>query len=216
MSQLFQSGNFDHFLSMQRCKLIQELQALGTNYLLRTNEEELCGRLISKYQLQSPRLKPNSSYIHSEPGSATNPPRADRGESLSDVALDRSSEFICLAVPFEGDAKLFTYRPSLHNGDLPTGEVVGSKILLHLRLTEASQDASLRRNFIQIIEQVEDFLREIRADAALYNASLEPTIRRNLAQMKMNFRLPHNQAVVATGRSRGATPAAPLVNVRRK
>ncbi|MBA3441034.1 MAG: hypothetical protein H0T92_14305 [Pyrinomonadaceae bacterium] len=208
MKQLFQGGNVDCFLSLQRCKLIQELQALGPNYLLRMNEEDLCERLISKYYLQSPRLKPNDSYIYNEPTSATNMPRTDRSDSLSNASLDRSSEFICLAVPFEGDAKSFSYRPSEHNGDLPSGEVVGSKILLHLQLTEAPQDRSLQHNFKQIIEQVEDCLHEIKEDAIDYNNSLEPTICRNLAQMKINFRPPHEHAFVSTRRSRAATQGA--------
>ena len=209
MKQLFQGGNLDCYLSLQRCKLIQELQALGANYLLRMNEEELCGRLISKYYLQSPRLKSNDSYIYSEPISATNSPRADGGDSPSNPSLDRSDEFICLAVPFEGDAKLFLYRPPLHHDDLPTGEVVGSKILLHLRLTKASQDGSLQRShYRQIIEQVEGCLREIREGVTRYNDSLESTIRRNLAQMKMNFHPPHEHSFVSTQRSRAATQAA--------
>lgn len=208
MNRLFRGGSISDFLKLQRCKLIQELQALGANYLLRMNEKELCERLISKYRLQLPRLKPNDSYIYSEPTSTTHSPRADRGDSLSDASLDVNSEFICLAVPFEGDAKSFIYQPSLHNDDLPTGEVVGSTILLHLRLTEAPQDRSLQHNFKQIIEQVEACLRKIRKDAVDYNDSLEPTIRRNLAQMKMNFRPPHEHAFVGTGRSRAATQAA--------
>lgn len=208
MNQLFRGGNIDYFLSLQRCKLIQELQALGANYLLRMNEEELCERLILKYRLQPPRLKPNDSYIYSEPTPTANSPCADRGASLSDASLDVNSEFICLAVPFEGDAKSFIYRSSTYNVDLPTGEVVGSTILLHLRLTEAPQDRSLQHNFKQIIDQVEACLREMGEDAVEYNDSLEPTIRRNLAQMKMNFRPPHEHAFVGTGRSRAATQAA--------
>ena len=203
MNQLFQGGNLDHYLNLQRCKLIQELQALGNNYLLRMNEEELCRRLISKYYLPSPRLKPNDSYIYSEPT------EADRSNALGDASLDRSSKFICLAVPFEGDARLLFYRPSLHNDDLPTGRVVGSKILLPLRLTEEPQEESLRRRrYRQIIEQVEGCLCEMRENASRYNDSLEPTVRRNLAQMKMNFRPPHEHALVSPQRSRAATQTA--------
>lgn len=211
MNRLFQSGKLDHFLSSQRCKLIQELQALGPNYLLRMNEEELCGRLISKYHLQLPRLKPNDSHIYSEPTLSTNSPADARGDSPRGAApVDRNSEFICLAVPFEGDAKLFAYRPSPPppNDDLPAGEVVGPKILLHLRLTEASQDRSLQHNYKQIIEQVETYLRGVREEAARYNESLELIVRRNLAHVKMNFHRPHQHAFAASQRSRAATQAA--------
>jgi hypothetical protein len=168
--------------------LKRTIQELDSNDLLNVSEEDLVQSLVDEFRMDVPIILDQKIYVF------------DPEEIQVDVSEDRSRQIgippsqrgrpiylpgtkVTIAVPFEGDAELFTKRPSIHIYAITGPYIVESEIRLeYLQLEE--DGAELRGKYSADVTRIKERLEMHRGAAESFNTRLESLVRRLISERK--------------------------------
>jgi len=177
-------GNLYDYLEERKLALKKELETLEPNQLLNASEEDLCRYLVSKYSLESPILHENEIYVRDQREADV-----DVSQDPMRLIFDRSRPFnikgtrITIAIPFDGDADLFHYRPTTFTTAPPRGEI--NKQEVHLIYETVEHDPEkLKQEYGRELDEVKRYLEWVKGNVQGFNDSLEPFTRQNITQRK--------------------------------
>ena len=170
---LFYGQNLGDLIRLYERQLREEVEAWERNKVLAASESDLITYLVEKYTLHPPRLLRDNIHIESE------------GEASIDVSgdplryvRDRSrplyfpGSFVTIAIPFEGESALFSYKASTYSLNSPRGRVSESKILISFRGTDF--DAQPLRNEIDTtVNNIENSLTYTQNDCQGWNERVQ-------------------------------------------
>jgi len=174
---LFRSqGALREFLTSRMDFIVQEIQGLGADYLLKVSETDLAEYLTEKYVLESPAVL--DEEIHQlEPTDAELQVRSlYRGDQSTYV---RGTEFQVI-VPFSGDARLFHYQPSHYTLNPPRGEVYEHRLVLTYQVQQLDA-RELQRSISRTMDGIREYLEWVAADVERFNGALPRHVSRGIA-----------------------------------
>ena len=195
---LFSKEDLSSLISTHGFRLKEEVEEWESNRILSTSEHDLVAYLVDKFSLDPPRLLRDQVYIE----------RA--GETKIDVSrrfeynlvgrqgpLHIPGSYVTVGIPFEGDAKLFSYKASSRSTNTPYGRVSESSILLTYK--DRKLDAQQMRSEIDsVAENIENHLEWIRNDCNQWNDRV-PEIAKQCIRNRKQRLLEHSDMVSALG-----------------
>jgi len=180
----YKEGGLRDFLEERKQTLKKEIEDYQQNYILNVSEEDFCQSLISKYLLEAPTIHEDKIYVH------------DTTEVDIDVSRDPRRMIIrergpvyvkgmqiTIAVPFNGDEKLFQYQPSTFTYAPPRGEIIDQEIHLIYQTVEHNPE-ELKQMYERELNEIKKDLGWVRRDVQNFNDSLGLFVRQNIAQRK--------------------------------
>ena len=108
---LFFSENLSALIRTYEVRLKEEVEEWEPNRTLSTSEHDLVSYLVDKYTLDPPRLVRGQTYIDREGGT-----KIDVGHRFQynpvgqNTPLYIPGSFVTAGIPYEGDAKLFSFN----------------------------------------------------------------------------------------------------------
>ncbi len=216
---LFYSQDLGNLIQSYEAQLREEVEAWERNKVLAASESDLVTYLVDKYTLHPPRLLPDNIYIESE------------GEASIDVSgdplryvRDRSrplyfpGSFVTIAIPFEGEPALFSYKASTYSLNPPRAHVSGSKILVSFRGTDFDGE-QLRKEIDATVNRIEDSLTYTQNDCQGWNERVQSIAEECLRNRKARI-LKQANLVSALGlplkRRKGASKDLAIPVTRKK
>jgi len=192
-SALFCDANIRDLFESKKEALRNEIEKQGGNYLLNVSESDFVDYLVEKYSLTAPLMVEEKIYIHHRDEPDIEVKSDPMWAGLDDTGQKYEKGIsITIAVPFEGDATLFNYRPSSFHYSSPYGDIQGTEILLTLKKLDYKED-ELKRDYKSRLEGIRENLEIIKKDVYDYNKSLRPFIidivRRRKAKLLKDAKL---------------------------
>lgn len=165
----------------QRDAVLDEIEKLAPEYLLKASEGDLAAYLIQKYRLDVPVILDDQIHVARqrqvsiEVGDRWGGPAFGDEIVLNVLPLTPATE-VTVAVPFEGDAHFFRVRPATFTTTLPEGAVRGQELLLTFTRTDADS-AALKEEYERELREVRQYLDWLRPSADEFNKGLEAVVR---------------------------------------
>lgn len=215
---LFWKGTLRELMESQSQGLCDEIDGLGAEVVKGADLDEAAKVLAEKYALEAVKLHRERTEVV-ECGEGVSSEEQGRCLMLAEPGVLRHSggTIYRVAIPFEGDGRLFVGRPSEYETMLPRGEVVGNE--LHVLCKTSSRDASfIRAGIGENLDRVERWLERAKTDVTGYNAGLAGLARERLGKRKEKL---IEDKVIVEGlgfavRARDGAPKTYEVPVRRK
>jgi len=171
---LFHDKELREVLEAKIAEMADEVGKIERDQLLNTSVEDLCTYLVEEYAI-------DPLTLHEDRIATLDPAdtQIDVSQDPMRGILDRSQPFhitgtaVTIVVPFDGDPKLFRYRPSRRSTYIPQGEIHGQELQLRFELTDPDAE-ELRRRF-------DDEFKVIRSNAGYCSSQVE-AYNRGLSQ----------------------------------
>lgn len=215
---LFAKYDWHSVQEHQKSKLKEEVASYDGNRLLNTSMDDLCDYFADKYSIDVPLLKKEAIV-------------ADQREAKIDVSHDfrygprydgqpnlADGSTVEITVPFDGDAQLFSVRPSTFSMNPPRATIRNGALIL--KFTGINQSADQVKSEIdRSISQIEESLGYLRKSAEAFNASLRVNAAAEIETRKTKL-LANQNLVSSLGFALKENPKSPQTytapNVRRK
>ena len=159
-------------ISGYELRIRDEVEQWERNRILASSESDLVTYFVEKYTLDPPRLLLDQIYIDSE--GETN---IDVSRRFDNYVRDRNSpklipgSYVTVAIPFEGDGKLFGFQAKNFNLNPPCGHVSGSIVLISFQ--DVKPDAQrIRGEIDSTVKRIEDQLKWVENDCNEWNARI--------------------------------------------
>ena len=215
---LFSSRDLSQVLSGHGQSLAREVESLDEGRVLGASPADLCTYLVDKYRVHEPQI--DEAQVRIDYGDV----QIDVRDHPNRLVTDRSRPAyvtgtrITFFVPYTGDRKLFSCRPSRFTFSPPRGAVRdGELVLVYDRTPEDA--ANIRSEFDGDMTNVKQYLDWVASDVAGFNSALRETANR-LVEARREKLLEDRGLVESLGfplRSRPGVPetyAAPQVKRR--
>lgn len=181
----YKKGDFWGYLDQMKLELEKEIEEMKPNDVLSKSEENLCQDLVSRYLLETPILHEDKKYMYKpkeiEIDVSQDPMRSIPNRSRPFYVKGIS---VTIAVPFDGNSKLFQYRPSTFDTSYPPcGQIVGKEVQL-IYEKEKHNSKELKQEYTRDINKIKRYLNFIKIDIEKYNESLEPLVKQLIEQRK--------------------------------
>ena len=169
----YESGSLSDFLDNQKSYLKKEVENTNSNELLNLSEDDFCKYLVDKYSLKFPEIRESDIHI-----SNTSEVDIDVSQDPLRGIMDRSRPFyikgasITISIPFDGDGKLFNYRPSRFNHNPPTGIVHGQELQLVYETLDYD-DKKIKQFYDHKLGSIKQYLNWVKEGVASFNNGLE-------------------------------------------
>jgi hypothetical protein len=183
---IFNGTDIHNEIAARETALKKEFQELNSNYLLNVSEEDLVRWLVEKFRMDAPVILDQKIHV------------ADHGETQVDVSKDlmriepmshggrpfyMTWTKVTIAVPFEGNAEVFTMRPSKFSSHIPDAEIVDSEI--HLEYVQEKEDAAaLRGRYWADVARIKERLEMLRGAAKSFDIRLDTLVRQLISERK--------------------------------
>jgi hypothetical protein len=208
---------FDVLEGLQR-GMKERVEALPAARILREREEDLVAELLLDVTVDVPTLDDGSKYI------------LDAGEAEIDVRHDpfrfihdRSQPVlvpghrVTIAVPFRGNPEAFKVRPTSHDSNPPSADVVGRE--LHFTFTQTTPNPEIvTREVDTSIAAIKNYLTRLEDSVRSHNQGMPANILHRIRARKERLRA-QGDMVAALGIPLKKRPDAPetyAVSVRRR
>jgi len=188
-NELFSQQNFHEVSQSKRESLVKEIHGYDMATVLNTSMEELVEYFQEKYFMRTPIIKNMEVHLREEPKEVSKIERIpDRLWSNEYINVNRSYVQFVVFVPFEGDASLFSLRPTSYQYSSSNRMDVcidGSNIRLNYNepITDGSQ-LNLKSIYERDINMIVTNLERLAHDISLYNNSLQGLIKQKLQERK--------------------------------
>jgi hypothetical protein len=155
----------------------KEVEAIDTNSILNSSEEDFVRHFADKYSIEPPILDPDNKCI-----SAPFDVDIDVSQDRMRAVFDRSRPCyvkgvtLTVSVPFTGDGTFFKYTPSPYTMSPPRGEVVGQEVCFVYQQTEPNAE-ELGKEISRRISDIQQYLGWVRSNIEGFNKEFEPFIR---------------------------------------
>lgn len=170
---LFCDEDLRGLIELYERQLREEVEGWEQNKVLAGSESDLVTYLVEKYTLHSPRLLREEIHIERE-GEASIDVSGDPRRYVRDRSrpLYLPGSFVTVAIPFEGESALFSYKASTYSLNPPRGRVSESRILISFHGTDF--DAERLRNEIDTtVNKIDDLVTHTRNDCEGWNARVQ-------------------------------------------
>lgn len=181
---LFWNGSLQELLHESHDALTAEIDSYQMAALTEANLSEVAGALAAKYEVKAVQLHREKTELL-EYGPATIDLEKRTCLIFFDPQLSRQSaaSFYRFVVPYEGDGRLFTCRPSEYDIELPWGEVVDTELHILCKTTSQDKDA-IRSHVFDNLNRIERWLHRANKDALAFNSGLRATALQRLENRK--------------------------------
>ena len=184
---LFGNGSLLELIQKQVGDLCAEVDGYSRDFILGSNLEEVADALAARYTLEPVRLhRDRTEIVHHEQTTI------DREKRTCLVVYDQrfsphsAATAYTFAVPFEGDARLFSLRPSDYESEMPWGEVTGNELHIVCKTTSRDKDI-IRSNVDENLNRVERRLHRANKEVEPTNARLRGMALERLQSRKNCF-----------------------------
>lgn len=184
---LFAKKDLRSVLENVKGQVKETVQGYDRNYLLNISESDVIDHLISEFTIEPPELKRDSIYVK------------DQSEADIDVSqdpmravFDRSRPVfikgvsVTIAIPFDGEGKLFEFAPSTFTTVFPRGRVEGQELLITYRMADREPTA-LRQRYEGDLRNIESYLGWVRSQVNEYNAALPEFVKNVISARKQRL-----------------------------
>ena len=185
---LFNGNNLRTMIQTFEDKIRKEVEDWEPNKILAASEPDLVAYLVQQYTLDPPQLFPDEIYIESY------------GEIKIDVSsrpeygvLDRNiphyvpGSCVTVAIPFDGDANLFSYQASTFNHNQLHGRVSESAVLIPLNHLTPDLDDQNRQEIASAVQRIEKCLKWIKNDCDEWNRRVQDIAEQNVRGRKQRL-----------------------------
>jgi hypothetical protein len=169
---LFFRTHLSDLLNQKRARLKREIDEFNVESILHRDPKELCSEVVARYELQAPVLDLDKATLVSVQD------RKQPDNMWSFIVVDH-----VIAVPFEGDAELFSWMPSRFTTVLPRGKIVGRTLHLSFSIPKGKED-TIKLEFDKEVNLVNSYLEDVRRDVEEYNASLNQLSYENISRRR--------------------------------
>ena len=151
------------------------------------SEPDLVAYLVQQYTLDPPQLFPDAIYIESH------------GETKIDVSSrfeygiwDRNSphyvpgSYVTVAIPFDGDAILFSYQASTFDPNQLRGRVSESAVLISFNHLTPDLD-QFRQEIASVVQRIEKCLKWVKNDCDEWNGRVQDIAEQNVRGRKQRL-----------------------------
>ena len=169
-------------------KIRKEVEDWEPNKILAASEPDLVAYLVQQYTLDPPQLFPDEIYI----------------ESYGEIKIDVSSRpeygpwdrniphyvpgsCVTVAIPFDGDANLFSYQASTFNHNQLHGRVSESAVLIPLNHLTPDLDDQNRQEIASVVQRIEKCLKWIKNDCDEWNRRVQDIAEQNVRGRKQRL-----------------------------
>jgi hypothetical protein len=181
--QLFGGADFHTVLDRQKERLVRTYEQLPDAEAL---DDEIQKNLKAEFMLDVPVLRPQGEQW-AEEGTAridvTKLP--NRIPSYDGRPIYEEVPEFTVHVPFEGDPLVFNVAPSMFNGSIVEGEVVGQEILLTFRQVMPSMN--LQRFLDDRLRQINFSLDYLREQKIVFQQGLDAALAQAVMSRKRRF-----------------------------
>lgn len=182
-------------MDSQEQQMVEAIDSMDTATLLNTSVDSLCDYYESEYKVEIPELQLDDITVEQAET------RVDISQDKMRNVSDRSRPAyvpgvrITFSVPFDGDTKVFNYRPSTFSSVLPRANVRTKEIDFPYDLLTYDATA-VRSGFDRDLMELQKWLGWITKDATPFNASLRDKAKRRIEHRRE--RLLNSQGLVAS------------------
>lgn len=197
--------------------VINEIKALGNEYVLKASEAELEEYFTDKALIEPLVLHSDQQYIKNQSGTQIDVSHDfRRGVFPGERAVVRGTK-IDIAIPFEGNPMLWRIRASTWSfGGYPDIEVSNGEILLSVSFPDDSANPDqLKADISRNIKSLEDAVGYLKNDVANHNNSVPNTVKQALKR-KRELAQATTGAVAALGIPVKRADASPTFTVPTK
>ena len=171
----YEGGPLPEYLAERKQQLVDMITFLSPEDILEIPEEELITRLLGEHSLQTPVIQERAARIEqTETGYRT---RTGQHESGTRVVI---------SIPFEGDAKLFSYTPTSYTLNHPHAQLIRGHLVLEYDGTDLNAD-TIKASFQSTIVEMKQWLGRVDKDVESHNKSLPPAIKQAIATRRQKL-----------------------------
>ena len=185
---LFNGNNLRTRIQTFEDKIRKEVEDWESNKILAASEPDLVAYLVQKYTLDPPQLFPEKIEIEGH------------GETKIDVSSrfeyrmiwDRNAphyvpgSYVTVAIPFDGDAKLFSFKASTFGSDPPRGRVSESAVLISIDQLTPDPDL-IHQEIESVVARIEKYLKWIKNDCDEWNGRVQDIAEQNVRGRKQRL-----------------------------
>jgi hypothetical protein len=167
---LFSDEELRDVLETRMQAIFTEISSLKPDYILNVNLDDLHEYFERTYRYETPVFNLNDIYFEQREA------KVDVSHDFNRAIFDQSQPFyidgtsITFVVPFEGDPKLFSYRPSSFTTTLPYGQIKGRELRLQYQSVDHDV-ARIKSAFDQSLREIQQYLDFIRENIDHFNSS---------------------------------------------
>jgi hypothetical protein len=207
---LFCGPELTAVLEARHKALREKIEAFSADYVFHVDENELTDALTEEFKLDTPTLNVDSRSID----------QYEDTREIRDVFGDRFDAPVnvyTVAIPFSGDAAIFTYRPSRNDYNPPRATIFRGE--LRMTFAQTHHDAAnLKMEIERVTQSVQKYLGWCEEMIKPFNEQLPRFAREALQYRKQ--KLSKDVKVLAElgipGRKRDTIPSTVAIPVRRK
>lgn len=174
--------NIGNYLESKKCRLIQELQGFDLSYLVKSSEEELCKRILTRYQIIVPSLVPAKATLRGQSRQAAAAVAAATSDSSN-----RQDETFVYVIPFDGRPDLFFYARENRKPTTPFFDIANSELHIHCKRSEIESGKNIEEHCGGLLQQLIGELETAKAQVEDFNRSIEATIRQQILVRKSSL-----------------------------
>ena len=181
MERLFSDTHWENVEQTVRSQLEGEIDIWPENQLLNTSVDDLCQYFAEEYKIDIPVINKDEIFMDS--------PLETKVDVRGDIryAVDDPSQptlvpgvRITFIVPFTGDSRAFRYKP-VFVSDYPPNAYISMSGRLVFEFTDTDFQAdTLRKEFDNQLDIIDDYLESLRESANMLNRQLHSLARKGV------------------------------------
>ena len=182
----FSKGAIGDALRIHLDKILREIDGLETDYVLKASPTELEQHFMDKASVEPLVLHIDEQYRERQSGTKIDVTHDFRRAARRGQRLEVQGTRIEIAIPFEGDAQLWHFRPSQYTlSGYPEIDVREGSILLVFAFPDDTAEAApLKDEIDRQVRRLTEALTVLRNDVTLFNASFPAAVREALTRKR--------------------------------
>lgn len=178
--------------------MVEEIEAWGQRIFEDSGEDDLVNRILSKYELEPPRLERDKLYINEE-GEVGIDVSGRRGVYVSNPSKPYLflGSGITVAIPFEGDGRYFGLQASQFSTNPPRGRVLGSELMITFQGLDLDPER-VREEIEGTANRIEQHLEWLKSDCNEWNSNMKERARQFVRNRKQRLEA-HERRLSAIG-----------------
>ena len=214
----FSDGDVHATFENLRQKVLQEIDSLENEYLLKASPSELEQHFVEKITINPLVLHTDDQYIESQHGVQIDVSHDFRRAIFPGERAHVPGTHVTIAIPFEGDDWLWRVRPSTFGGGYPEIGLHADRITISTSFPDDSANpAQLKSEIDQRVQRLVETVGNQRRDVEQHNASAPEQIKQRL-ESKRKKAIDSTNAVSSLGipMKRRDQPATYTIPTRRR
>lgn len=194
---LFFTADLRRVVEAHEYRMLEEIDKINGDRLLNTTVDDLADYFGQEYRIDAPGLIEDQISVDQKEA------KIDVSGDSRRLIFDRSKPFyltgteVTFYVPFQGDAQLFSCKPSSFTLNPPQGVVQGNELVLSYQRLDHDA-AAIKTEFERDLQEIRKWLSWIASDVAPFNASVRTKARERIEARRQKILKDHG-VVAALG-----------------